>query len=218
MSLVCLEKSKVDLHKAWDLMCATFDGVILIFSETDSIAMHFKIESHEQFIAKLKELDWFFNFSTLHVMHKLYSTKNAMLGGKWKIIYLDAISICSLRPKLYSILLKCEFCGNQAFDYCSCLKVKKASGVPSHAVKHLTHEFFKECIFSKKIKKITFSYVESKNHTLAVVQGSHHGFHALNIRRYQCENGVNSLAFGNCKIKSEPTLTNLDSQQIVNSI
>ncbi|OXA42111.1 hypothetical protein Fcan01_23212 [Folsomia candida] len=143
------------------------------------------------------------DLSSLPNWHPLYSDRNASVGGKWKIVTLDAISVISLRVKCYSIRLgRCAFCSAVFDPRCKCNLVKKASGIPrSTIINKLDHQMYEDALVREGALTLQSYAVESKNHNLSVVSREYK-FHSLNPRRYLLPNMIDTYAFGDARIST----------------
>ncbi|XP_021953651.1 uncharacterized protein LOC110850523 [Folsomia candida] len=215
MSIQTLDRAKISLYKMWDLIRSEFgiENTKLSFYDTDcllriSTADHIT-DPKNQFYKILSRMQDHLDFSSLPKFHPLYSDRNASLGGKWKIVTLDAASVISLRVKCYSIRLgRCAYCSTVFDPRSNCNLVKKGSGIPRSTVKNeLDHQMYEDALIREGALTLQSYVMESKNHSLCVVSREYK-FHSLNPRRYLLPNMIDTLAFGDVRI---PTTENVQA-------
>ncbi|OXA40878.1 hypothetical protein Fcan01_24321 [Folsomia candida] len=92
-----LDRAKLSLYKMWDLIRSEFgiENTKLSFYDTDCLCVHI-MDPKNQFYKILSRMEEHLDLSSLPNWHPLYSDRNASVGGKWKIVTLDAISVISL--------------------------------------------------------------------------------------------------------------------------
>lgn len=216
MSIQTLDRAKLSLYKMWDLLRAQFgiNNTLLCFYDTDCICAQIN-DPQNNFFLNLQKLADHFDFSTLPKTHPLYNTENASECGKWKIVTLNAVSVISLRPKAYSIRLKCLYCPRYFDDKCGCNLMKKACGIPQMVTKtQLDHNLYELSMYQEGYRTLKACTVESKNHQL-VVNSREYKFHSLNTRRYLLPDMVHTFAFGDYRIdnlKSNLPVPGLEGQ------
>lgn len=83
---------------------------------------------------------------------------------------------------------------------------KRASGVPRHALRKLTHEYFKSCLFEDSDTQIETTSVSSSNHQVTIVKRNQNGFSSFNPRRHLLPDRISSLAHGHKDLREEPQI------------
>ncbi|OXA49781.1 hypothetical protein Fcan01_15687 [Folsomia candida] len=111
-ALTILDLSKIALYKGWNVIQNTFDKPKILMVQTDSIFYAVDLPNNDLF-DKLKSMK--LDFSNLDKSHPLYSEENAMKPLVFKLQSEGTCcphglirSVCSLRPKLYSVLYYCN--------------------------------------------------------------------------------------------------------------
>jgi len=162
----------------------------LLFTDTDSLCYHIKTPNlYEDMRQDLDRYDT----SNYPRDHPLYSTTNEKILGKFKdeLKGFRGLEFVGLRPKLYSLLAESSIDPKMAVK-----GVKK-----SYVEKHVTHELFKNTLFSKKPENAEFIRFHSKSHKVTSVKQKKVGLSAFDDKRYILDDGISSLAYGHKRIR-----------------
>lgn len=180
-AMTVLDLSKIHLYKGWELVQSHFDQPKLIMVQTDSIYFSANLPNNDLY-QKLREMK--LDFSNLDKSHPLYNEDNAMVSLFWKLQSEGTCcsqglikSICSLRPKLYSILYHCT---NTECETSKTL----IKGLTVKQRNNTTHDDY--------IQKLRLNAEEWQ----AFQKGEERSWHALDVTRYLCPDHINTHAFG----------------------
>jgi hypothetical protein len=133
LSFVVLELSKLKLYEiVYDVLKPKFGPRMYVCAvETDNFVVKV-IDPKKTFLKDLADIGNIFDFSTLPTNHPLYDTSKAKEPGLLKIEHPYPLQFVGIRPKLYSILNKCQKClsaassdGDLECDQCAKASVVK---------------------------------------------------------------------------------------------
>ena len=185
-----LELSKYHMFNFhYNIMLPCFqDSIIqLLYTDTDSLIYYIK---DDDYIQKMQDKKDFFDFSNLKEEHPLYSLVNKKVLGKFKDeaggeeIY----EFVALRPKMYSILYKS---GEQN---------KRIKGIKKSTIEEIKHFHFKQTLQERKLKYSTYDTIRSFKHKVYMLHESKLSLSPFEDKRYLLEDGIKSMAYGNCLI------------------
>ena len=194
LGFTCLELAK---HLMYDIYYNTFkcvyqDRIQLCYTDTDSMLLEIKTQD---FYQDLKEkFSDLMDFSNYDQKHFLYDKRNAKVVGKMKDEFPKNIILefVGLKSKLYSILYDEDRWQN------------KAKGIKKSVVKRdISHKFYRDCLFNKKIFDATMNKIQSKNHFLSTIQQTKTALQPMDDKRVLCDDGINSLAFGHYSLNND---------------
>jgi hypothetical protein len=147
------------------------DGVSLLYSDTDSLAINIKTSD---LLQDLKNLESNMDYSNLHNHHPLFSNRNKAQLFKFKEEFgLRPISrLCALKSKVYSFEIACNHdIGANEYGLClECLNksftgsnVNKLKGIQKRTARNIQFSSYLKCLseFSAQREK-TFQIVSKK--------------------------------------------------------
>jgi hypothetical protein len=185
-----LSLSKVHLWSFWyKILRPTLGlGTFICTVDTDSI-LYFT--DCPNYLEKIQSIAEHFDMSNLDESHPLYSKTNHKVPGKLKFETNGkrVLAVCCVKSKCYSLLFE---------DTC----VKKLKGIQKNYVKNkLTFEDYKQCVLNQAVRYATFKNIICKQHELYTVQQSKLALECSDYKRHILSDGINTLAFGNCKLR-----------------
>ncbi len=164
----------------------------LLFTDTDSLM--YEIEAgYKQVYKNLKSIEdkgeRIFDFSGLPLDHPCFNETNKRVIGKFK----DEsngdpiLEFVGLRPKMYSFT---TISG-------AVLKEKhRAKGIQFAAARELTHAQYIEQLINPNENRLTNRRIGSNLHVLYTYATEKRALGAFDDKRYLCEDGIHTLAFG----------------------
>jgi hypothetical protein len=166
------------------------DNARLLFTDTDSFCYH--VQTDDIYRDMLKDRDVMFDTSAYPSDHFLYSVKNKKAIGLMK----DETNgtpieeFVGLRSKMYSIKL------------CDAAVKKRAKGITRAVVqKQITHDDYKSTLFSGNLMQHEMTLFRSIKHDIFTVNMNKVSLSAYDDKRFVCDDGVHTLAYGSCLIK-----------------
>lgn len=159
----------------------------LLFTDTDSLCYHIETEDlHKDFKAN----ESLFDFSDMPKEHPLHSNANKKVIGKFKPEELSETiqEFVGIRAKMYSLLMT----GKKP-------EKKTAKGIKRCAMKRISHEDYKRCLFGEKEEDmrqmVSFSTFRSIKQQVYTVKVNKVGLCVYDDKRYIID-GVSSLPYG----------------------
>ena len=171
------------------------DKAELLFTDTDSLCYEIRTEDFHKDISE--DLNEWFDTSNYEKDHPLRSDKNKKQIGfmKDECRGNHILEFVGLRPKSYSYevdRLKDDD-GVMCFD----VQMKKCKGVKKYVVKdHITHEDYKECLFSAESQFRTMNTIRSRQHDVGSERINKTPLSAQDDKRIVLEDGIHTLAIG----------------------
>lgn len=109
LSFVVLELAKLKLYEAvFEVLKPKFGPRMYVCAvETDSLVIRIS-DKHNTYLEDLADIGHIFDLSSLPSNHPLYDTSRAKQSGLLKIEHAYPLQFVDVRPKLYSILNKCQ--------------------------------------------------------------------------------------------------------------
>jgi hypothetical protein len=163
----------------------------LLFTDTDSLC--YEIETDDLYQDLLQYSDKF-DFSDYPKNHPLYSDANKKVIGKMKdeLNGVPAKQFIGLRSKMYSLKIDQQE------------EKKTAKGISKNVVKRtLHHEDYYNCLMQRSYNRVEQTKIANNNHNVYTVKQRKIGLCSFDNKRYILNDGVKSLAYGNCKICNE---------------
>eukprot|EP00732_Lithocolla_globosa_P003071 Lithocolla_globosa_v1_NODE_2290_length_2064_cov_73.453957.p1 type:complete len:383 gc:universal NODE_2290_length_2064_cov_73.453957:184-1332(+) len=180
-----LDESRRDMSEFhYDVMKKRYGAkCTAMFTDTDSFA--YKIETEDVY-KDISEMSDKFDLSNYPKEHSLYDTKNKKQLHKMKDELGGTImtEFCGLRSKMYSYNTHTQTGG------------LRAKGVGRSAQKKLKHQMYVDCVKNGSQTTVNFNAIRSKNHLLSTVNISKSGLSPYDDKRYICEDGITTLAYG----------------------
>ena len=159
----------------------------LLYTDTDSLLL--EVET-EDFYKDMEEKKYLYDTSDYPKEHPLHSNMNKKVLGKMKDECAGtpiAEAVC-LRPKMYSILRADE------------KNIKKAKGVKKNVIKKIiTHEKYKETLFSAKQQRHGMNILRSEGHEIYGMHVKKISLSPFDSKRWIEEDGIHTKAYGYTK-------------------
>ncbi len=166
------------------------DKAKLLFTDTDSLC--YEIQTNDVYKDIKNDTDEWYDTSNYEKDHPsgLYSGKNKKVigfykdecGGKF------ITEFVGLKPKSYS------------YETSDGEVEKKCKGVKKYVVKnHITHEDYKECLFTRVSQLRTMNTIRSRKHNVGSERINKTALSADDDKRIIWEDGVHTLAIGHYK-------------------
>ena len=195
-----LDLSKLHMyHFHYEVMKKTYeDKISFFYSDTDSLMYEIHTEDFYEDLLKNKELAKHFDLSSFPTTHPLHNCDNKGKVGRFKVETQDGKSLkliresIAIRPKMYHL---------DVYDTAqpNAKPFKQATkGVPRNT---LTHEDFSDCLFKNKTKTIGFNIIASEHHQLYTQKVEKIALCNYDDKRWLCEDGINTRAYGHYKNK-----------------
>ena len=168
----------------------------LLYTDTDSLLV--KIETEDVYKDMAENLGMY-DTSNYPSQDPLYSSVNKKVLGKMKdecggaTIY----EYVGLRSKMYSIYHEKIVDQKGPRE-----NIRKAKGVKKNIVKQqLRHEQYKKALFEKRNYRHTMNVLRSRGHRVYGEELNKVSLCGFDSKRYICEDGVTTLAYGSSSIK-----------------
>jgi hypothetical protein len=165
------------------------DSLRLLFTDTDSLCYH--VQTDDIYADLLKDRDEWFDTSDYPTDHFLHSTKNKKVIGLMKdeTCGRPIAEFVGLRSKMYSIK-----CGDN--------EMKRAKGISRAVVKkEISHEDYRETLFRGTLMEHQMTLFRSIRHDIFTVNMNKISLSAYDDKRFVCDDGIHTLAYGSCLIK-----------------
>ena len=161
----------------------------LLFTDTDSLCYHIETEDVYADIRLRPDL---YDFSNFPKDHPNYSKTNEKVLGKMKDETggVPSKEFVGLRSKMYSLLL------SDGTDKTTAKGVKT-----SYVKKHMKHDLYKKCLFTKQPTTASFTIFQSHNHQIQTVDVTKVALSPYDDKRFLLENTYQTLAYGHRRIK-----------------
>jgi len=169
------------------------NNVSVLMSDTDSWVLQVKEDSCDSVIEKLG--DKFMDCSNYTKNHKLYSTRNKAVVGKFK-------------NEVPNATIKC-FAGIRAKSYAFDTELKeentrKCKGVVKSKVRKLTFDDYRDCLENMSILEVTQNQLRSYDHENKMIQCRKQAFSSFDDKRYLlCS--IHSVPYGSRLIQLHET-------------
>ncbi len=159
------------------------DNIDLCFTDTDSLLYHIRTEDvYDDMKNNIK----YFDTSNYPTDHFLFSDDRKKLPGPFK----DEMSghliekFIGLKAKCYTIVTEDR------------KTVKKAKGLKGHIADELTYKDYEAALSLAPIKKHDFFAIRSFKNNLYTTRRSVSGLSPLDDKRFICDDGITTLAYG----------------------
>lgn len=176
------------------------DRVSILYVDTDSF--FYEIRTKDLYEDLLDpELNSHFDLSDYPSNHKCFSTCNKKTLGKFKdeTASIVIVEFIGLRPKLYTFKTIDDLYLKENLK----LSLKKAKGVTKPVIKnHITFSDYKNCLFSNQNLRKDMRLFRSEKHNLQTVVVNKLALSCNDDKRYICEDGINTLAYGHHKLEN----------------
>lgn len=199
LSFVVLELSKLKLYEViYDVLKPKFGSRMYVCAvETDNFVIRVS-DPHKTFLDDLADIRHIFDFSTLPPHHPLYDKSRAQEPGLLKIEHPYALQFVGIRPKLYSILNKCQKCslasctdGDLECD--QCLNTNVSKGGPKR--NKTPHSTYLLAAMNQYEQCANYLSLQTRNQTVSIHPIKRKLF-AINNRQRQWVNPNFSVPFG----------------------
>ena len=198
--------SVLDISKVWmyrfhyDFIKPSFlNHAKLLFTDTDSLM--YEIEGgykkvYEAFNSNnSRSIERLFDFSSLPPEHPCYNVQNKKVIGKFKDETAGdpILEFIGLRPKMYSFTTLSDMATGTVKEK------HRAKGIQYAAAKLLTHAQYLDQLNNPTENRLTNRRIGSQLHVVYTLATEKRALCAFDDKRYLCEDGVTTLAFGhNC--------------------
>ena len=185
----------------------------LLFTDTDSLM--YEIDAgYKKVYGSFKSSNeskngGLFDFSSLPEEHACYNLENKGVIGKFKDETAGdpILEFIGLRPKMYSFTTLSDMTNGTVKEK------HRAKGIQYAAAKLLTHAQYLNQLNNPSENRLTNRRIGSKLHELYTFATEKRALCAFDDKRYICEDGVNTLAFGHHSLPSfVKVVTDLDQQ------
>ncbi len=183
---------------------------------TDTDSLHYHIETkdlYKDLKEMAKELPTTFATSDAASWHPLYDTNiqtnNKKRPGAFKDTSAESgipMAHVGLKAKMYAelfvdIRLDEEKERSPSFE----AEDKKAKGIKKSVVKHdIRFDDYVQCLKRGEIKRdVTQRLIQSKKHQLCTVEQKRTGLNPIDMKRWVCDDGIETLAFGHYRISQK---------------
>jgi hypothetical protein len=180
------------------------DGVHLLYSDTDSLAIQIKTQNLQ---IDLENLSPNFDFSNLSKLHPLYSKENESQLFKFKEEFeLRPISrLCALKSKVYSFEIACHHslgankngrcleCENNSMSTCS--NVNRLKGIQKRTARAINFDRYLRCIKNKNIQRDLTFQITSKKQVISTNQVSKISLSSFCDKRFILNCGIHSRPY-----------------------
>ncbi len=166
------------------------DKAKLLFTDTDSLC--YEIETDDVYEDISKDVNEWFDTSNYDENHPsgLYSSENKKVIGFFK-------DECGGRFITEFVGLKAK---SYSFETSDGKAEKKCKGVKKYVViKHITHDDYKECLFSKISQYRTMNTIRSRKHNVGSERINKTALSADDDKRIVSEDGIHTMAIGHRK-------------------
>ena len=93
---------------------------------------------------------------------------------------------------------------NNIVEHENASEMQKAKGTKECVKKaHLRHTHYKECVKNHKTYSLKQNVIRSKGHNIGTYHQTKIALSAYDTKRWICENGIDTLAYGHFKIEQE---------------
>ena len=198
-----LDLSKLLMYQFhYEKMLLQYQRINLCFTDTDSLLYEvFTTDIYADMYENKEEYD----FSEYPFIHPNYDKTNKKVIGKFKdeLNGLPLEEFVGLRAKCYSLRYygKVE---NNIVEHENASEMQKAKGT-KECVKeaHLRHTHYKECVKNHKTYSLKQNVMRSKGHNIGTYHQTKIALSAYDTKRWICENGIDTLAYGHFKTEQE---------------
>ena len=193
-----LELSKYVMYDFYyNKLTHMFPNMKLLFTDTDSLMV--EVRGEEDVYGIMNEHGECFDFSNYPYDHKYFAIGNMKIPGKFKDEAASAPinEYVGLWSKCYSIQQLGKIKDN-VLKNPDKLHEKKALKSIKRYVKDklITHDDYKECLFSGKTKRTEMNTLRSRNHVVETVNQRKIALAFFDDKRYMLDDGITSLPFG----------------------
>ena len=197
-----------DFH--YNVWMKKFPNSRLLFTDTDSLA--YEVTDHDLY-AGMADIKDQFDFSEYPKDHPLYSMDNMKVVGKFKDECKGQLMLnfTGLRPKLYSLDFE-RLAHFEKDDQGLEIEVSKpstttetkivvdnknaAKGIQTSVAKKLTASDYKQTLKTLESKHVEVTRIGSDYHNLYTYKTNKIGLSAFDTKRWICDDGISTLAFG----------------------
>jgi len=201
-----LELSKLHMYKFhYNFVLPTLGGpnnCQLLMTDTDSLVYLVKnVDPQAVFHAAAAK---YFDFSTFPATHPMYSAINQKIKGTFKIEHSAKVitGFVGVRAKMY------------CFKFLSDERQAKAKGIPKSALKSLGYQDYCDALFHPhRQQRCRFKSIRSQKHVINTVQVEKKGLSCLDLKRWVCEDGIHTYAYGDVRCNRQPPLHQLSEDE-----
>lgn len=220
-----LQIAKMRIYEAWhDGFHREFgQDATLLYEDTDSLIIEIRDDKNE-YLDRMKNLQWLFDFSNFPEDHKLYSTINAGKIGVLKYVQPKKciLEFCGTSSKQYSVFrvghktkeeeIRLGLPRVQKFDKREEMP-RKSKGLPKRIVRALRHQNYVNAVTNTNLlnvngvrktyllKRHKFCTIRSKRHLLSTVLVNKIGLNPMDCKRWLKSCGILTLPHGHYSIR-----------------
>jgi len=189
-----LELSKLIMYQFfYDCLKPRYgDKIRLCFTDTDSLICH--IETPDLNDDMMENLDSWYDTSNFDPKHRLFSTTNKRVLGKFKSETADSppTEFCGLRSKMYSLYVPSA---DATKSY------RKAKGIPkAYVKKNVRHEQYLHVLRRWSSMTCKLQAFRSEKHLVTTREFTKVCLPCIDDKRYLLSDGIRSMAYGHCRI------------------
>ena len=188
-----LELSKLHMYNFhYKKMLPQYPNLLkLCFTGTDSLL--YEIETSDIYGDMLDNKSDY-DFSDYPCDHPNFSIENKKVLGKFKdeLASLPLYEFIGLRPKCYSLLYDKD-------------KEKQTAKGTKSAVKkaYLRHHHYRDVLDNLSTVRVKQNVIKSKEHQIGTYHQNKAALTAFDTKRWICDNGIHTLAYGHCDIDTK---------------
>ena len=172
------------------------DQLSLLFTDTDSLA--YRVHTTDIYRDMAEDAEEYFDFSEYPFTHPLYSIANRRKLGKFKDEFnsICADKFAGLRPKCYAFTAT-GLVKKNIVVHNNLVEKERAKGTKTSVRnKHLHFDHYKTSIDDMRIFVCGENHIRSRAHQLITEHVSKIALSPFDTKRWLCENGISTLAYG----------------------
>ena len=194
VGMVCLEISKLHMYKMhYNFIKPLYgDACRLLMTDTDSLVYVVTDRNTNEDMRRHRR---YFDMSNYAENSPYFSAKNKKVRGTFKREYASdpIVKFIGLRAKMY--------CTKHLSD----MTVRKAKGIPTSATRLIDYEDYEAVLKGQPTtaSRCAFKAIRSQKHNIFTLEQEKKALSSMDTKRYICEDGINTLAFGHYKTNAK---------------
>ena len=178
------------------------EKAILLFTDTDSLCYVIETEDVYEDLDQYRDL---FDNSDYAEPSKFFFKNNKKVIGKFKdeAAGNPITEVAALKPKMYSYVKETKrkkICDKMYLFVNNTKNNKAAKGIKENIKeKDIKHSHYLDCLFNNQIMQHKMRTIRSDHHVISSYQINKTSLSCYDDKRYILDDGINSLAYGNCK-------------------
>lgn len=179
------------------------DGIELVYSDTDSLAITVKTKD---ILADFKKLSSYMDFSNLNPSHPLYDPKNKaqLFKLKEEFAFTPLSRMCAIKSKVYSFEVACThdigmnsnavcaFCRNK---HLTPHNINRLKGIQKRVTRQIHFSNYLKCIKEPHIQRELLSHIESKKQQVSTILVNKVSLSSFDDKRYLFNCGIHTEPF-----------------------